>query len=1147
MRVSGRVPRKDQKIDIHAQMEANAARQRVLHAASAAAPPSSPSALEGAYELLEVDVDKPVKKPQQIETLLTSRVAWGDVAPLVFFGTSDSTLHCYVPSTGSSSASSSFTAATGGSTSVGQLTYLRWHSSYKKAYHACAQFLDSWGIYLTLYDAKLALYALPLQSNPQIDGSGNASSSIMKGIGIGGGNSNSTSSRDKMLVVDETKQTTLFAAHEGAKVVCSISKQHTLRVYDWTVNRTLQLRAQHELPLLLQSLEGNGSALLPVQKMIVMGESHLFLQLKNGWCVLNVDSGRLIDVSARDATTALSVDAVTCAVAVPSRQTGLHHHSHQLRDIFLAGKHSAAIVALTVDNEDEEEASILDDKMRSNPQNVSDDRVRVKVERVLEYNVAPRAAFYHHPLLLLDQHDKLAVHNIGSMQLLESIPTKALYGASAATSIEKLASRSSESQRFALTADLPASLFTVTAPFDVQLLKMKPIELLVKQAQALGRLKDAVALCKLCPEDCSLNDDDLQALFAQYAFELFSSGQYRRAMSLFLESKMEVLDVLLALYPRDLLPRSAGSGNGAARLSAANTAAAKAKGARGELKGDALVESLLALILLLRHRRDSLVNHHTTTTNEPSFHTSQKQQPSDKKLEIIDTVLLKCLVLICEKDEHAQLAKKELMELVVEKNYCEMGEAEIFLRSHRQFRALLAFYATRKEHRKALELLEDLERNATATASQSSPLIVPGEEALQTSEAYMELIKEYLQRLGQSKAELVFEFSRRVIAVKPALGLSIFTERKVREQKEDIDPSLVLNHLKTCDVQAIAAVVTTTTDSAEPALSTATREVALPLIDPRFLAIEYLTQVIFDGKTAIASRLHDEVVYLLLDAISTEPQTSSSRSSSSNNGNHRLTSRVSSQRGLVGTLRKKLIVFLEAESSAYHPERMLSRTPLDMVDERAALLSKLGRHHEVLQLYAIDLKDASLAEGYCNRCYDAKLADSSIYSALLRLYLRPQPSQLAAMGSPTPKATSSPAPPLVWQQRSTSSSSSTGFLSSEAVAAAVSILNKYPERIDVPTALDLLPPDVPVSSLAFFFRRVLERQVERYRNGQVKKQLSKMENFKVREALSTKRKGCVTVWSSQCCQVCGKKLGTGTFVRLPGGTLLHYACQPNSS
>lgn len=1128
-------------------MEANAARQRVLHATAAAAatgPGNTPSATEGVYELLEVDVDKPVKKPQQIETLLTSRVAWGDVAPLVFFGTSDSTLHCYVPSTGSSS-SSSTTTATG---AVGQLTYLRWHSSYKKAYHACAQFLDSWGVYLTLYDAKLALYALPLQGNPQIDGNGNASSSIMKGMGIGGGGS-SNSNRDKMLVVDETKQTTLFAAHEGAKVVCSLSKQHTLRVYDWTVNRTLQLRAQHELPLLLQSLESSGGSLtsssLPVHKMIVMGESHLFLQFKKEWCVLNVDSGRIIDVSVRDASTAQSVDTVTCAVAVPSRQTGLHHHSHQLRDVFLAGKHSAAVVALTVDNEDEEATTILDDRMRSNPQNVSDDRVRVKVERVLEYNVAPRAAFYHHPLLLLDQHDRFAVHNIGSMKMLESIPTKVLYGASSAISIEKLASRSSTttSQQFAQTVDLPASLFTVTAPFSVQLLKMKPIELLVKQAQALGRLEDAVALCKLCPEDCNLNDDDLRALLAQYAFELFNSGQYRRAMSLFLESKMEALDVLLALYPRDLLPRSAGGGAGAARLTAT---AVKAKGARNsELKGDALVQSLLALILLLRHRRDALVNQSmTTTTTESTSHTSQKQQSSDKKLEIIDTVLLKCLVLICEKDEHAQLAKKELMELVVSRNYCEMGEAEIFLRSHRQFKALLSFYATRKEHRKALELLEDLERNATVTlsfqssSSSSSPL-APGEEALQTSEEYMVLIKEYLQRLGQSKAELVFEFSRRVIAVQPALGLAIFTERKVREQKEDIDPSLVLNHLKTCDVQAVAgAVGVTNTTDAEPPLSPA--KVALPLADPRFLAIEYLTQVIFDGKTPIASRLHDEVVYLLLDAINMElHQSSRSNNPSAPQGNQRLTSRVSSQRGLVGTLRKKLIVFLEAESSAYHPERVLSRTPLDMVDERAALLSRLGRHHEVLQLYAIELKDASLAEGYCNRCYDAKLADSSIYSALLRLYLRPLPSQLAGPTS------SGPTPPLVWQQRSSSSlSSASGFLSSEAVAAAVSILNKYPERIDVPTALELLPPDVPVSSLAFFFRRVLERQVERYRNGQVKKQLSKMENFKVREALSTKRKGCVTVWSSHCCQVCGKKLGTGTFVRLPGGTLLHYACQP---
>uniref|UniRef100_K3WM53 CNH domain-containing protein n=1 Tax=Globisporangium ultimum (strain ATCC 200006 / CBS 805.95 / DAOM BR144) TaxID=431595 RepID=K3WM53_GLOUD len=1083
------------------------------------------AAAASAYDATDVDVDKPLKKPQQIEAMLASRVAWGDIAPLLFFGTSDGTLHSYVPSAGAQ-----------GSASV---SYLRAHTAYKKVFHACAQFLDSWGVFLTLVDTKMTLYALPLQSNPQLDGNAAASLSSLLYGRSGGAGRNSIGGgvmNDKMVVMDDTKQTTLLAAHEGAKVVCALTKQQTLRVYDWTVNRSLELRTQHELPLLFAALsEANSTSsllspsALPIQQLIVLSESHVFLLLKKSWCVINVDSGKVIEMQVKDGDAAAAfanagADTIACAIALPSRHRQQAHHP--TNDVFLAGKHSAVIVSLAADNEDEEEETIIDAKLRANPHNLSDDRVRVKVQRVLEYNVAPRAAYYHHPLLLLDQQDKLIVYNFGSMRLMQTIPNKAtLFGAAVCH-----------------VGDAANAIVAVTAsPFAMQMHTRRPLTQLVEHAKAVNRLEDAVALCKLSPDDVNVNDDELQSLYASYAMELFTQKRaYNPAMSLFLESGCRVMDVLVALYPRDLLPRSASSSANSSKTSWSASATSTA----ADLKGDDLVRSLLALILFLRCKRDAVATTYQRALGATQRHKNNETN-KDNERELIDTVLLKCLVLICETNEekYAATAKRELLALVsAPDNACEMGEAELFLRSHCQWNALLAFYGARKQHRKALELLEDLERTATTAASDKDAKATTiaagaatfGREELQTSEAYMVLITSYLQRLGHKKAELVFEFSRRVLAVRPTLGLTIFTKRNVREQKEDLDPSLVLSHLKTCELPSSA--------SSETDQETTT----LPLIDARFLAIEYLTQAIANGAIRILPRLHDEVVYLLLDAITTQLQHQGSSG--------RLTSRVRSQRGLIGTLRRKLLAFLEAESSAYHPERMLSRTPMDMVDERAALLSRLGRHHEVLQLYAIELQDASLAEAYCNRCYEAKLADSSIYSALLRLYLRPQHSSpLAAPRSASTGVTggsSSPAPPPIKWQRSSSTShllhgsAGSSNASSEAVAAAVSILNKYPERIDVPTALELLPPDVPVASLSFFFRRVLERQVERFRNGQVKKQLSKMENFKTREVLANKRKASVTVWSSHCCSVCSKRIGTGTFVRLPNGALLHYACQP---
>ncbi|KAF4320643.1 hypothetical protein JM18_004928 [Phytophthora kernoviae] len=745
---------------------------------------------------VSVEVEGPPKRPAQTECLLHSLYPCDDLSPLLFIGSSDGTLRSYVTDS--------------------RLTSFRLQSDYKRLFHVCCGFLDSWGVFATLTDNRLKFYDLPLQSNPQLDGSRD-------------------SAAHGLITREDTKGAILFAAHEDTKTITVLLKTNTLKVFDWTVNRVLEPRVQHELQTLLPSL-------LPVQQLLMLSESHVFIQGKKDWSVLNLDSGRTLDVPG---------------------------------------------------------------------------------------------------------------------EVLQQV-NEALEGAPGIKT-------------------------------------MNPAE----------------------------DDEDVYGAFSDEV------GRFEGAI------------------------------------------------------GKAV---------------DMASSH----------------------------IFVKCLVVVAEKLEYQERAKHALFDVVTGQNWCEIGEAEIFLRAHRRFKALLAFYSARKLHRKALELLEDLERSSASAAALSEKTDEPqlqNTDDLQTSHDYMVLIAQYLRVLGKKHSELVFEFSRRVLSVNPSLGLSIFTQREVPGTKKDIDPAAVLQHLKTCSLTTSDSAVTQV--EAEAPVEDASVP-TLPLTSSQMLAIEYLTQVIFEGTCQLTPRLHDEVVYLLLDTIQAKtPQ------------NQRLTSRVESQRGLTGLLRRKLLQFLEFQGAAYHPERMLSRTPVEMVDEHAALLSKLGRHREVLQLYALELKDAALAEAYCNRCYESKTADSSIYSILLRIYLRPP----YRTGGPVPGATTSTVTGSPPKQGLWGRSSSTG-LQSEAVNAAINVLNKYAERIDVSTALELLPADVGAAPLAGFFRRVLERQVQRFRNGQVKKQLSKMENFKVREQLSTKRKGSVTVWSSQCCQSCGKKLGLGTFVRLPNGALLHYSCQP---
>ncbi|GLD99183.1 hypothetical protein PINS_up007901 [Pythium insidiosum] len=1033
------------------------------------------------YELADADVDKPLKRPQQIEALLSSGVAWGELAPLVFAGTTDGALHCFVPAnpTGSS------------------LAFLRWHATYKKLYHASARFLDAWGVFLTVVDAKLTLYTLPLHANPHVDGSAPPPSSSAA----------AAADDKKVVVLDETKHTQLVAVHDEARVVCTLSKSHTLRVFDWTVNRSLELRATHELSTTLAGSPLVAPGVLPVQKMALLDDSHVLLAFKKDWCVVHLDSGAVLEPVAAPASgsSPFSVDAISTVVTLPPKPTR-HPHKTLLRDALVTCKHHALRIRIV-------------DSVSPPSSSRGSARKRVAVDRVVEYNVTPRAAVYHHPYVLWDLQDKLAVYNSATVKPVQTLPIKGMYSGCVVPAPPSQA-------RDAGNRPWPLAFLCVAAPFTVHVATMTPIATQLRRSMDAGRLEDAVVLTELCPEDASLSDDDAHALYAAYARDLFRRKQFETSMTYFGTARVPAKDVL-RLFPRDLLPRVGLE----ASIDPTDDEAAVALG------GDDLVQALVALVEFLRQRRAS--------PHAISFKGAVSGQTHDPEHSLIDTVLVKCLALLTEREDHRERAHQELLQLVQQENDCDVGETEVFLRAHYAFDALLHFYATRKFHRKALELLDDLERSAIAREAEKKQQQqdVTRLQGLKTPSEYRAMTTAYLRRLGQKKAELVFEFSRRVLQVNPSLGLSIFTQRDVRIGKEDIDPVQIVQHLKTCQLDASSA----------PSSTEESNDAALPLTESRFLAIEYVTQVVNDPqrRVAVPARLHDDAVYLLLDAIHAHVQHTKHQSASAVT---RLTSRVALQRGLLGQLRRKLLAFLESPQAQYHPERMLSRTPPEMIDERAALLARLGRHHEVLQLFALELRDAALAESYCNRCYEAKQADASIYSTLLRLYLRPtlpaSAGSLSSLSSSPPKpmwqrsvslhlpvATSAKATPLP-------TSTSSAAVSSEAVAAAVNILNRYAERIDVATALELLPADVPVASLAPFLGRVLERQVERHRNGQVKKQLAKIENFRVRETLTLHRKNSVTVWSSHCCEGCGKKLGVGTFVRLPNGGLLHYACQP---
>ncbi|OWY91796.1 hypothetical protein PHMEG_00039480, partial [Phytophthora megakarya] len=356
-----------------------------------------------AYTSDTLEVDGPPKRPAQTERLLFSRYT---DTPLLFVGALDGSYK-----------------ADGG--------ILRWQAEHKRLFHASCVFLDAWGVFATVSDGRLRLVELPLQSRKPLD-------------------------------VDDTKGAVLFTAHQEAKTLCVLLKTNTLKVLDWTVNRSLELRTQHELQSQLTQLT-------PVQQLVL----------------------------------------------------------------------------LKTEQEEEDEYGALDNTDRGEgagkPLDMSS-QLCVKVERVAAYNKTPRAVYYHHPFLLLDQAEQIAVYNFGSLEMVQTLSVKIAYSLCTVTDVAS-ATMDPYSNLLQVRDDRLATLYTASPPFEVQSHQMLSIAQQVAAAMGNRRLEDAVALCQLCPEESPLSDGDQRKLFAEYGFELFQSTRRREAMTFFFESEIDVMEV----------------------------------------------------------------------------------------------------------------------------------------------------------------------------------------------------------------------------------------------------------------------------------------------------------------------------------------------------------------------------------------------------------------------------------------------------------------------------------------------------------------------------------------------------------------------------------------------------------------------------
>ena len=580
--------------------------------------------------------------------------------------------------------------------------------------------------------------------------------------------------------------------------------------------------------------------------------------------------------------------------------------------------------------------------------------------------------------------------------------------------------------------------------------RLEPVPIWEQVAQLAGDNEFAEALNLLdCLPDSNEKAEKKRSLNVQFAFHLFHLGQHDAALEKFAALEEDPLRVL-GLYPA-MLP---------------NGVIERFKYPYGIGLNEAKLENAhRALAMYLQKVRLKMLKKHLSKTG-PKFLTvdetpSDYQQCGDLVPVILDTCLLKALLRV----DHPFL-----MELVSQENQCHVPVCEAALVNAKKFQEVVGLYKTRGLHVKALDLLQRLGKDPQLSSGGINGL---RETAL------------YLQSLDNSHLDLILEYSVWVLQQDAELGLSIFTAlRSSPDPKSQLDPATVLKHL---------------TKHAQPE------------------AADYLEHIIAGGERDPA--FHNELIFTYLRSIllileypsngGTKGAHSSS-SSSSSLGLVREPKKAADEIGLLGVCRRKLLDFLE-RSKYYRAEKMLSPFPSnDLFEERAILLSRIGRHDRALAIYAHKLEDAKMAESYCAKHYNSENHETrDIYLTLLQVYLSDMPEGKAPMES-----------------------------------AALHLLNRYYGKMDTVKAMQLLPNSIPVNRLEPFFNHVLQANERILREHNLQRALLRSEKLAVSENWAKARGRAVRITERQLCPDCSKRIGKDvTFVLLPDGEqIVHYVC-----
>ncbi|CAL8302198.1 unnamed protein product [Boreogadus saida] len=473
------------------------------------------------------------------------------------------------------------------------------------------------------------------------------------------------------------------------------------------------------------------------------------------------------------------------------------------------------------------------------------------------------------------------------------------------------------------------------------------------------------------------------------------------------------------------------------------------------LSGAELEKAHLALIDYLTQKRSHLVKQ--LNDSDPSTPSPLMEGTPTIKSRKKLLQIIDTTLLKCYLHTNVALVSPLLR---LENNHCHIEESEYILKKAHKYSELIILYEKKGLHRKALQVLLDQSTKA------NSPL--KGHERT----------VQYLQRLGVENLGMIFEFAPWVLKICPEDGLKIFTEDLT--EVESLPRDRVLSFLRE-----------------------GFRELAAPYL-------EHIIHVWEDPRpdfhNVLVQLYLERVQGLMKQYLNSLPEGVSAVAAGKEEGD-------------LGEFRSKLLDFLDM-SSSYEPARLISDFPFDgLLEERALLLGRMGKHEQALFIYVHVLKDTRMAEEYCHGHYDDLTeGNKDVYLSLLRMYL--SPPDVHCLG-PIKMELAEPQANL---------------------QAALQVLELHHSKLNTTKAIHLLPANTQIREIRVFLESVLEERAQRKRFDQVLKSLLQAEFLRVQEERIFHQQVKCVITEEKTCRVCKKKMGNSAFARYPNGVVVHYFC-----